>query len=235
MKIIKFNRRVYYLRFSTLLLLLFFIACSGQEKKKTEFRSETSTPKKFQNKKYENYDLIGNVKTTQWEIFNYDTSGNTNTYYYKGYTDQIDLNFNKEGEPFWVKLVSKSIKAYQQPRDNKIENIVYEKEPVILLTSSSIEDISIDYLAYSSKVDPGTNKLIAENKYIKYYYNKYGDLQDYIITAGKDEAPRYFKFAYKYDEKGNWVERILSEEFYDSETPDDKEIIQKIVRTITYY
>lgn len=235
MKIIKFNRRVYYLRFSTLLLLLFFISCSGQKKKKAEFRSETNTPKKFQNKKYENYDLIGNVKTTRWEIFNYDTSGNTNTYYYKGYTDQIDLNFNKEGEPFLVKLVSKSIKAYQQPRDNKIENIVYEKEPVILSTSSSIEDISIDYLAYSSQVDSGTNKLIAENKYIKYYYNKYGDLQDYIITAGKDEAPRYFKFAYKYDEKGNWVERILSEEFYDSETPDDKEIIQKIVRTITYY
>ncbi|MGC5743475.1 hypothetical protein [Chryseobacterium sp. NFX27] len=235
MKIIKFNRRVYSSGFSTLLLLFFFIGCSGQEKKKTEFRSETSTPKKFQNKQYENYDLIGKVKTTQWEIFNYDTSGNTSKYYYKGYTDQIDLNFSKEGEPSLVKLVSKSIKAYQQPRDSKIENIVYEKKPVILLTSASIEDISIDYLTYSSKVDPVTKKLIAENEYIKYYYNKYGDLQDYIVTDGKDEEPRYFKFVYKYDEKGNWVERTLSEEFYDSETPDDKEIIQKIVRTITYY
>ncbi|MDP9961731.1 hypothetical protein [Chryseobacterium lathyri] len=235
MKTIKFKRRIHCSSFSTLLLLLFFTACSGQGKEKTEFRSETSTPKKFQNQQYENYDLMGKAKTTQWEIFNYDTSGNTGKYYYNGYTDQIDLNFNKEGEPSLVKLVSKSIKAYQQPRDNKIENIVYEKNPVILLTSSSIEDISIDYLTYSSKVDPSTNKLISENEYIKYYYNKYGDLQDYIVTEGKDEEPRYFKFIYKYDKKNNWIERTLSEEFYDSDTPDDKEIIQKIVRIITYY
>ncbi|MDH6254274.1 hypothetical protein M2347_004001 [Chryseobacterium sp. H1D6B] len=232
MEIFTIKQRYYCLIFWAFLCPLFFTVYKAQERK---FRSETLEPKTFQNSYYRNYDLVGKVKTSRWIVSNYETIGNTDKYYYIGYTDYIDLNFNNEGEPSLVKLLTKSIKAYKQPRDSKIENIVYEKEPVILLESSSIEDISIDYLNYTKHIDIN-NKLISKDTYFTYFYNEYGDLQDYnYISLNKDEQARHFQFIYKYDTKGNWTERILYEAPSGKDPSQKKEEVQKITRSITYY
>lgn len=235
MKIFNTHMSTYYLAFSVLPLCLFFIDCSGQEKKGMQFHSETTQPRKFQNDCYEDYNLSGKVKTTQWAVFNYKVIGNTDKYYYKGYTDYIDLNFNAEGKPWQVKLLRKSIEAYQQPHNSKIENIVYEKIPVVLTESTSIDDISIDYLIYSKYVD-SAGRLIDKDNFFKYFYNKQGDLQDYLfIPLEKNEEQRHFQFTYKYDAKGNWIERILYEESDDVNNPEKKDMVQKIIRSIIYY
>ena len=152
---------------------------AAQSNNNSTLHSETNEPKKFLSPYYAKYDLIGKVNKTIWTVWNYNETGNTDSYYYQGCIENINLGFANKGQPKNARLMRKSIKAYRQPKDNDMKNVVYEKASVLLDSAKSVDEITISHVEYSLFID-STGKLKMKDDSFDYYYNSHGDMKDMI-------------------------------------------------------
>lgn len=206
------------------LITLFSQITSSQNIQKKEIQ-----PKKFNSEDLELYDLMAEVKSIKLTHTDEHIGGFNSSKIYKGqYTgivDTIKITFNKKGN-----IIKNSIMRYSIK--NMLPNQPTVRYDRVLLDSTfnkyGFEDNFYDYKKYITS----DNHLKAKDKYVDYNYNEIGDCILIMYNAeyeSNNKEDGYSYFQYEYDNKNNWIKRII---YYNE---DKKEIREQTIREITYY
>ncbi|WP_420572252.1 hypothetical protein [Kordia sp.] len=124
------------------------------------------------------------------------------------------------------------VKQYEKTKDargNELESIIYDYKGNLEKRMVQTYDANNKRLTYE---EYGSNNILV--KRVTETYNKYNDPKDYTVFYPKDQTnvtegtTRITKYWYKYDKKGNWVQRAS---YQDGEEFSSYEI----QRTIRYY
>lgn len=206
----------------TFFLLVFFIACNGQEK--------IPVPKKFKTDTLALLDLSGEVKKVSWVSWNYMAIGNASKIYkgyYKGTIDSCDLKFGKKGEIIKAKYFNKSIQTYTV-KNNKY-NI--KTESVLLDSTSAVSIKQFSYYLNYKKLIVDDNALKVIDEIYRFKYNDFGDLIEKKCFAEKvyQSLSCHITYEYVYDKNNNWIEKSV----FDME--EVKTLTLKTKREIEYY
>lgn len=187
-----------------ILTLLSLSACS-------QTKSETDKPKQFLSDDALEFDLVGKIKNIEWIVTDSTVAGNNGEYYkgyYKGTIDSIRLVYDKDLKLVQSALVSRSIKTYDKNVNGKI---VFKNENLLLDKYSDITAEDISQLSYRKLIK--NNKLVDSLGFHKLFYNKHGDIKEAQVLDKeffkRKKMTEKIEYKYKYDEIGNWIERII--------------------------
>lgn len=179
--------------------------------------------RQFKSDDYKLLNLVGEPKSVAMVIYNY-LEREQATELFKGIvwgTKKVINCTLLKGEISQLNLITYAIlTAPKIPVDGYSYYLSdYTKGNVKLSEVNGRDAFVIEFFDYGLYLNK-TGKLQATDGYFNFLYNEKGD----CIKAVHDE--RQFIYRYRYDNKGNWTQRIM----WDS----DHGVIQKIDRTITY-
>ncbi len=190
-----------------LLIILAFSTLSAC----SQTKSETNKPKHFLSDDALEFDLIGKIKKVDWLVIDSTMGGNDGEIYkgyYKGTIDSVKLLYDKNLHLIQSDWASRSIQTYDKDINGKI---VFKNEKVLLFKFSNIKYRDFNAPTYRMLIKD--NKLVDSLGMHRLYYNKHGDIKegqvlDKEFFHGKKMTEK-IEYKYKYDEKGNWIERTI--------------------------
>lgn len=210
-----------------LIIILSFLCLSAC----SQTKSETDKPKHFLSDDALEFDLIDKIKKVDWIVIDSTIAGNDGENYkgyYKGTIDSVKLLYDKKFKLIQSDLVSRSIQTYAEDGNGKI---VFKNEKLLLDTFSNIKYEDINNFTYRMLIK--NNKLVDSLWIHRIYYNKNGDIKEAQVLDKefyhRKKMTEKIEFKYKYDEKGNWIERTTI-----SGPENERSVTQIDIRKIEY-
>lgn len=219
-----------------LIIVIFFLTLVSCDKEK----KDNIMLKTFINETTLNLDLIGKVKTVELVAIDFLVVGSTGEVYkgdFKGTIDSISLKFTESQHINFYNKTTHSIETFKMSTDHSKKNTYDITRENVLIASDegvSSEDDYYKYLIqdwdYNMNLDDH-NQLDLGTELRSNQYNSHGDKTKEIWNTQRDKEPKETNFYYKYDNKGNWIERIKVRTLNNNE----KFELARGYRVITYY